>query len=142
MPGRNTTTGGILEQNSYTSFNKCRFITALGTAILGTRPSGKRHLIDVLGTHTSGRVILVSLKWQQVSGTAEQKIPFEVICLADALRTGHGKYSAAYLVLGGPGWSQRDYYVSGGLNQHLKDSDLVNILSLETFIATANQGKL
>jgi len=25
--------------------------------------------------------ILISLKWQQSSGTAEQKVPFEVICL-------------------------------------------------------------
>jgi hypothetical protein len=42
----------------------------------------------------------VSLKWQQVGGTAEQKVPFEVMCLADAVRAGH-----AYLVLGGDGWT-------------------------------------
>ena len=141
MPGRNTTIGAILEQTVIPALTNAGY-NCVRNRNIGNRPSGKRHLIDVLGTHTSGRVILVSLKWQQVSGTAEQKIPFEVICLADALKTGHGKYSEAYLVLGGPGWSLRDYYVSGGLNQHLKDSDLVNLLSLETFIATANQGKL
>ena len=58
-----------------------------------------------------GDAILVSLKWQQTGGTAEQKVPFEVMCLADAVRAGHGQ--AAYLVLGGDGWTLRDYYTSG-----------------------------
>ena len=31
----------------------------------------------------NGRQFLVSVKWQQVSGTAEQKVPFEVICLVE-----------------------------------------------------------
>ena len=40
------------------------------------------------------------MKWQETSGTAEQKVPFEVMCLADAVReTGA---TTAYLVLGGP----------------------------------------
>jgi hypothetical protein len=33
--------------------------------------------------------VLVSLKWQQTSGAAEQKVPFEVMCLADAVRAAH-----------------------------------------------------
>lgn len=37
------------------------------------------------------------MKWQQVSGTAEQKVPFEVICLMEAVATG--AYQKAYLVL-------------------------------------------
>ena len=41
--------------------------------------------------------ILISVKWQQVSGTAEQKVPFEIIGLADAVLTG--EYAKAYLVL-------------------------------------------
>ena len=141
MPGRNTTTGGILEQTVIPALKGAGY-DCVRNRNIGNRPSGKRHLIDVLATHTNGRIILVSLKWQQVSGTAEQKIPFEVICLADALKTSKGKYSKAYLVLGGPGWSLRDYYVSGGLDEHLKDSHLVDIQNLETFIATANQGNL
>jgi len=43
---------------------------------------------------------LISMKWQQVSGTAEQKVPFEVICLIEALKNNGGRYSKAYLVLG------------------------------------------
>lgn len=46
-------------------------------------------------------------KWQQIGGTAEQKVPFEVMCLADAVRAEHA--ARAYLVLGGDGWTLRDY---------------------------------
>ena len=109
---------------------------------IGKRPSGKRHKVDVLATDNSDRKILVSLKWQQVGGTAEEKIPYEVMCLAYALRTSDGKYSDAYLVLGGDGWSLRDFYLSGALNQHLKYADLVKIRTLESFVGLANQGNL
>jgi hypothetical protein len=37
-----------------------------------------RHFVDVIA-EKDGKRFLVSLKWQQVSGTAEQKVPFEVI---------------------------------------------------------------
>jgi hypothetical protein len=39
---------------------------------VGTRFGGGRHIIDVLA-EKNGQRILVSLKWQQSSGTAEQK---------------------------------------------------------------------
>jgi len=83
---------------------------------------------------------LISLKWQQVSGTAEQKIPYEVICLADAVDKGN--YERAYLVLGGPGWKLRNFYVSGGLDRYLKNTEKVKILTLEDFVAKANKGEL
>jgi len=52
----------------------------------GSRPlGGGRHIIDVLA-EKDGRRFLVSLKWQQSSGTAEQNVPFEVLCLAECLR--------------------------------------------------------
>ena len=109
---------------------------------IGDRPSGRRHLVDVVATDKSGRVILVSLKWQQVSGTVEQKIPYEIMCLAHALRTGEGRFSDAYLVLGGEGWSLRDFYLRGGLDDYMRYSNLVKIRSLESFIAAANRGRL
>ena len=49
-----------------------------------------------------GASVLVSMKWQETSGTAEQKVPFEVLCLADAVRE-YG-CASAYLVLGGPAY--------------------------------------
>ena len=68
---------------------------------VGTRCGGGTHKVDALA-RKGVEAILVSLKWQQTSGTAEQKVPFEVMCLADAVRAGHA--ARAYLVLGGDGW--------------------------------------
>ena len=84
----------------------------------------------------------MSLKWQQVSGTAEQKVPFEVICLLQALIDNNGKYDKAYLVLGGPGWSLRDFYTSGGLKKYLEYKEKIDVLNLEDFVARANKGIL
>jgi diketogulonate reductase-like aldo/keto reductase len=85
---------------------------------------------------------LISLKWQQVGGTAEQKVPFEVICLAESLRSVPQLFNAAYLVLGGEGWTLREFYTGGGLEKYLKDADRVKVVTLESFIARANQGQL
>lgn len=109
---------------------------------IGSRVGGGRHLIDVLANHPGGQGILISLKWQQVSGTAEQKVPFEAICLADAIITGGALFQTAYLVLGGPGWKLRDFYVGGGLRGHLAHGDKVQIVTLESFVALANKGAL
>ena len=69
---------------------------------VGTRPNGRKHMVDLIATR-DGHSILISLKWQQVGGTAEQKIPFEAICLSEALKQCHPKYDKAYIVLGGEG---------------------------------------
>ena len=84
--------------------------------------------------------VLVSLKWQQTGGTAEQKVPFEVMCLADAVRAEQA--SRAYLVLGGDGWTLRDYYTSGALAEHLVHASFVQVVTLEAFIRLANNGKI
>jgi len=85
---------------------------------------------------------LISLKWQQVSGTAEQKIPYEIICLLKALKDSNDSYSKAYLVLGGEGWTMRNFYVEGGLNEYLQGTENVKIVTFENFIFLANKGIL
>lgn len=105
----------------------------------GTRPGGRRHQVDAIA-EKNGASVLVSLKWQQTSGTAEQKVPFEVMCLADAIRAQ--KADRAYLVLGGDGWTLRDYYTSGKLSEHLIHATLVQVVTLEAFVRIANGGKL
>ncbi|MFN7915719.1 MAG: hypothetical protein U0Q55_10305 [Vicinamibacterales bacterium] len=50
---------------------------------------------------------------EKESGTAEPKVPFEGICLADAVQAGVA--DEAVLVLGGEGWTLRDFYTGGGL---------------------------
>ncbi len=98
--------------------------------------------MDAIASDPNNRTILISVKWQQVGGTAEQKVPFEVMCLAHALHENAGRYAVAYLVLGGEGWTLRDFYISGGLSEYMSNIEGVTILSLEDFIARANRGKL
>jgi hypothetical protein len=107
--------------------------------LTGARPGGGPHRVDAVAQR-NGETIIISLKWQQSSGTAEQKVPFEVMCLADAVREGLA--TRAYVVLGGTGWSLRSYFTSGALKDHLVHAGLVRVLSLEEFVAIANSGKL
>lgn len=137
MPG-NTTTGGVMEQMIAPALTRGGYLVR-SQVVTGNRPGGGAHKVDAV-VDRDGESIIVSLKWQQSSGTAEQKVPFEVMCLADAVRMGHA--ARAYLVLGGPGWKLRDYFTSGALKQHLVHAALVRVVSLEEFVAVANAGRL
>lgn len=137
MP-RNTRTGAVLEKMVIHALKQGGYTMSEQTRI-GERPNGRKHMVDVVAMKGKKKLI-ISLKWQQTSGTAEQKVPYEVICLLEAVNNKHA--DKAYLVLGGSGWTLRDYYVAGGLKQHLKYADLVEILTLEDFVSVANQGKL
>jgi hypothetical protein len=106
---------------------------------VGSRPGGGRHKVDLVA-EKAGEEILISMKWQQSSGTAEQKVPFEIICLAEAIRETPS-YKRGYVVLGGPGWMLRDYYVDS-IQKHLVGTEAVKVFSLEAFVAVANEGKL
>lgn len=106
---------------------------------IGQRLGCGAHFVDVIA-EKSDRKYLISLKWQQVSGTAEQKIPFEVMCLAEALESG--EYQKAYVVLGGEGWKLRQFCVSGGLEKFLTGTEKVSLITLEHFVALANKGRL
>src|SRR6266851_6179070 len=97
MSPRNTTTGGVLEAMILPALKQGGF-TYLTQQHIGDRFGGGRHVVDVIA-EKDGLKYLVSLKWQQVSGTAEQKVPFEVICLAESVLSG--AFHKAYLVLGG-----------------------------------------
>ncbi len=135
---RGTRTGEVLERMVLPALENGGYTPRLGVNI-GKRLGQGRHKLDILA-QKDGKTFLVSLKWQQVSGTAEQKIPFEVISLSYAMQDGD--FSGAYLVLGGDGWSLRDFYTSGGLDEHLTHAELVKILTLEQFVALANKGAL
>lgn len=137
MPG-NTRTGGVLEAMILPALDRGGYRHRAQVEI-GDRLGCGRHIIDAIA-EKDGREVLVSVKWQQVAGTAEQKVPFEVICLLDAL--DRGRYAKAYLVLGGEGWKLRQFYTSGGLNRFLALADRVEIITLEAFVGKANQGRL
>jgi hypothetical protein len=135
---RNTRTGGVLEQMVLPALEQGGY--AYKTQVnLGQRLGLGRHFIDAIA-EKGGQKFLISVKWQQVSGTAEQKVPFEVICLVEALELG--SFEKAYVVLGGEGWTLRDFYAAGGLKKYLINSEKVEVIKLEAFVGRANQGKL
>jgi hypothetical protein len=137
MP-RNTNTGAVLEQMVLPALTYGGY-QARSQVVTGARPGGGPHKVDAIA-EKDGERIIISLKWQQSSGTAEQKVPFEVMCLADAVREGLA--ARAYLVLGGTGWTLRTYFTSGALKEHLVHAGLVRVVSLEEFVGLANGGKL
>lgn len=112
MPPRNTGSGAVLEAMVLPAHQRGGY-TWQTQINIGVRFGGGRHFVDVVATAANGEQILVSLKWQQVSGTAEQKVPFEAMCLAEAVRISAGGYVSAYLVLGGPGWKLREFFTRG-----------------------------
>ncbi len=136
-PG-NTGTGGVLEAMVLPALARGGY-TLRSQVQVGTRCGGGVHKVDAVATRDDHR-ILVSLKWQQTAGTAEQKVPFEIMCLAEAVRGGHG--DRAYLVLGGDGWSLREYFTSGALADHLVHASLVRVVTLEAFVRLANSQQL
>lgn len=138
MTRRNTNTGAVLEAMVLPTLERGGYACER-QVLVGTRCGGGVHKVDAVATRDDTR-ILVSLKWQQTPGTAEQKVPFEVMCLADAVRAGHG--DRAYLVLGGDRWSLRDYFTSGSLADHLVHARLVHVVTLEAFVRLANNGQI
>lgn len=138
MTPRNTRTGSVLEAMILPALAQGGYDYKAQQAI-GRRFGGGRHIVDAIAEKDAQK-FLISLKWQQTGGTAEQKVPFEVISLAEVVLSGG--YQKAYLVLGGEGWTLRDFYVSGDLKNHLSHADKVEILTLESFIARANKAQL
>ena len=138
MTPRDTRTGGVLEAMVLPALKRGSYSYQTQVKI-GQRLGGGSHKVDAVA-EKAGQRILVSLKWQQVGGTTEQKVPFEVLCLAEAIRTGG--FQKAYVVLGGEGWSLRDFYTGGGLRAHLIGTQAVEIVTLERFVALANKGQL
>ena len=136
-PG-NTRTGGVLERIVLPALDHGGYKYETQVQV-GERLGCGKHFVDAVVTK-DGRQFLLSVKWQQVSGTAEQKVPFEVICLIEALE--RRPFERAYVVLGGEGWKLRDFYTKGGLSKYLANSERVEIMTLESFIGRANSGKL
>lgn len=139
MP-RNTRTGNVMEDMLINSLKQGNYEFKKGAKV-GTRLGGGKHMVDLV-VYENDEVYLVSSKWQQTSGTAEQKIPFEVMCLGDAIRNNE-TVTKAYLVLGGKGWSRKEYFLSKEFKTDLAEfCKSVKIIDLEDFVAIANQKKI
>src|SRR5260370_16628878 len=131
MTPRNTRTGSVLEAMILLALTQGRYHYTT-QQVIGKRFGGGRHIVDAIAEKDDQR-FLISLKWQQTGGTAEQKVPFEVISLADVVLAG--AFAKAYLVLGGEGWTLRDFYLTAGLNNHLLNPNKLETSTLKRFIA-------
>ena len=138
MSAGNTGTGDIMEQMILPAMARGGYRFRRKVRI-GTRFGVGRHIVDGLA-EKDGRRILVSLKWQQVPGTAEQKVPFEILSLIEAM--AGGGFARAYVVLGGPGWKFKEFYLSGRLREYIPRASSVEVATLDDFVGRANQGKL
>jgi hypothetical protein len=77
MTPRNTSTGAVLEAMILPALARGGY-AAVKQQTIGTRCAGGVHQVDAIATRGDER-ILVSLKWQQTGGIAEQRVPFEVM---------------------------------------------------------------
>ena len=96
---------------------------------IGIKRNGKRHRVDLIIDKT-----LVSLKHQQVGGTAEEKVPFEFMKLQHAV-DDYGYNNAIIVLSGDTGWTWKEYYLSNEFKQSMKNLyPDVMIISHEDFI--------
>ena len=93
---------------------------------IGLRPTGGAHNTDLIVDGT-----IVSLKYQDVAGTAEEKIPYEQMCLQHGCFT-YG-YDSAIIVLAGPGWKHIDGYREGVFNTRMHTPN-VKVMNFDEFL--------
>lgn len=141
MASRNTTTGAVLESIVVPALQSNGYLVKRLQNI-GVSFTGSQHIVDLIVQRGEEQEILVSMKWQQSSGTAEEKVPFEIIKLIHAIKHSTNRFARAYIVLGGEGWTKRQFYLSGALREYISDYDLVRPISLEQLITLANLKKL
>lgn len=122
MVQRDTTTGSnyeaIIEMCIKRSCDKNQ-LTAVSQATVGEKPGGGKHRVDWEIYRNSDSSIrgLISCKFQGTSGTAEEKIAYEVIKLLHAMKMDT-RYKKSWIIMGGDGWSagMRTF-----INKHLSD---------------------
>jgi hypothetical protein len=121
----------VLQRNAYGYLAQQSLAPNLG---------GGRQRVDGIILRPDGTKVLLSLKWQDGAGSAEEKVPCEVIKLILLLDAHPDMFARAYLVIGGKGFSSRlrDFYLSGGLRHFIRRADDVRVVDLEQFVALAN----
>lgn len=110
---------------------------------LSDSPKGGSLRADIMATsEILHKRIAVYPRWQATSGTAEEKLPFQLIKVQIAAELRPDILAAAYFVLEGNGWSWREYYLSNDLNRHLRISLPVHCVSLSELENRAANGQL
>lgn len=109
---RDTSTGTSYEKRIEALLTESN-IEHKAQAFIGVKRNQKRHKVDLIIENT-----LVSLKHQQVGGTAEEKVPFEVMKLQHAVND-YGYDNAIIVLSGDTGWTWKDYFLSDEFKQQM-----------------------
>lgn len=142
MTSRDTTTGSnyeaVIEMCIKRSCAK-NSLKAIGQADVGIKPGGGRHRVDweIIDTTNEDNRGLISCKYQGTSGTAEEKLAYEVIKLLHAMKIDP-RYKKSWIIMGGKGWSEsmREF-----MNFHLVDwipemKNRISILTTDQLLST------
>ena len=109
MASRDTTTGSnyesIIEMCLQRSCEK-NGLVAISQSTIGDKPGGGKHRIDweIFKDSNENLRGLISCKFQGTSGTAEEKIAYEVIKILHSMKIDP-RYKKGWIVMGGDGWS-------------------------------------
>ena len=131
---RDTTTGKVNETEIENFLKENLTQSVYEQAEVGTQfATGKKHIVDVLlggkaykknksskrwtSEHKGGT--LISLKYQKVEGTAEEKIPFEFIKLQDAINK-YGYEKALIVLCGDGGRTLKEEYLKEEFKNQMK----------------------
>lgn len=126
---RNTTTGTTYEDEiAKLLLNTGRYKVERQKSI-GIKRNGGTHIVDILINDKE----LISLKYQSVQGTAEEKIPFEVLKLQQAI--DDHKYDSATIVLSGKdeAWKWKEYFLGEDFKKYIVCPN-VRIIDHKTFL--------
>jgi hypothetical protein len=135
MASRDTTTGSnyeaIIEMCIKRSCEKNN-LEAISQANIGIKPGGGKHRVDweIIDKENPNLRGLISCKYQGTSGTAEEKMAYEVIKLLYTMKLDP-RYKKSWIIMGGEGWStgMRTF-----INNHLSDwiPEMQNKISILT----------
>jgi hypothetical protein len=142
MGSRDTTTGSnyeaIIEMCIRRSCEK-NGLEAISQTNIGTKPGGGQHRVDweIIDKQDPNSRGLISCKYQGTSGTAEEKMAYEVIKLLYTMKVD-ARYKKSWIIMGGEGWStgMREF-----IKNHLSEwipgmRDKVEILTTDQLINT------
>lgn len=109
MAKRDTTTGSNYEQIIEMCLTRSCEKNSLGKisqSTVGEKPGGGKHRVDWELFREDDPSIrgLISCKFQKSSGTAEEKIAYEVIKLLHSMNEDP-RFKKSWIVMGGDGWS-------------------------------------
>lgn len=109
MP-RDTTSGKYYEDTVELAIKRScdkNNLVASKQQVIGTSPSGGKHKVDWELVKAADENVrgLLSCKFQNTPGTAEEKVVYEVVKLLHAMRQDP-RYKKAWITFGGKGWTE------------------------------------